>query len=114
MHLSDTPREGQKVWDTAPERLGGATRDARVRAARARGRRAHPVRRARPRVGPRGALPFARHHDAGSLVTLDVMLADPRAGEFEGGAFQTLEADGALRSYPEFARGDALDEFYEG
>ena len=70
--------------------------------------------RARPRcveyhrVGPRGALPFARHHDAGSLVTLDVMLADPRAGEFEGSAFQTLEADGALRSYPEFARGDCL------
>jgi len=56
-------------------------------------------------VEPGGSLPFPQHHDGGSLVTIDVMLS--RTDEFEGGDFQTLEADGTMRSY-DFEQGDAL------
>ena len=56
-------------------------------------------------VEPGGSLPFPHHHDGGSLVTLDVMLSHP--DEFKGGEFQTLEADGNMRSY-DFELGDAL------
>jgi len=43
-----------------------------------------------------------KHHDTGSLVTVDLLLADC----FEGGEFQTLERGGELRSWA-FERGDA-------
>ena len=39
------------------------------------------------------------------MVTIDVMLSTH--GDFEGGEFQTLEADGSMRSY-DFEQGDAL------
>ncbi|KOO21682.1 hypothetical protein Ctob_006637 [Chrysochromulina tobinii] len=52
-----------------------------------------------------GSLPFLTHYDAGSLVTIDVMLSDSR--DFEGGEFRTLECDGTMRRYP-FEKGDAL------
>ncbi|KAH8064094.1 hypothetical protein JL721_8500 [Aureococcus anophagefferens] len=42
---------------------------------------------------PGGGLRDARHYDAGSLITMDLMLAAPGA-DFEGGAFVTPEADG--------------------
>ena len=47
-------------------------------------------------VLPSGGLPMHKHHDRGSLVTMDLMLSSPGA-DFEGGIFQTLEADGNLR-----------------
>ena len=56
-------------------------------------------------VEPGGSLPHVDHYDAGSLVTIDVMLSD--ASDFEGAAFQTLEADGTLRPHA-FDRGDAV------
>ena len=37
-----------------------------------------------------------QHYDSGSTVTIDIMLSDPAAEDFEGGRFQTLEADGEL------------------
>ena len=49
-------------------------------------------------VEPGGSLPFPTHYDAGSLVTIDVMLSDSR--DFEGGEFRTLECDGTMRRYP--------------
>ena len=45
------------------------------------------------------------HYDAGSLVTIDVMLS--QCGAFEGGELMTPEADGALTRHP-LASGDAL------
>ena len=45
---------------------------------------------------PGGGLRDARHYDAGSLITMDLMLAAPGA-DFEGGAFVTPEADGCVR-----------------
>ena len=56
-------------------------------------------------VEPGGSLPYPTHYDAGSLVTVDVMLSD--TSEFEGGQFATLEADGSMKRY-DFERGDAL------
>lgn len=52
-----------------------------------------------------GGLPMNKHYDAGSLVTMDLMLSD--ASSFEGGTFQTLEADGTLLPHS-FERGDLL------
>ena len=52
-------------------------------------------------MGRGGALAEPQHHDAGSLVTVDVMLSRPR-DDFQGGEFRTLEPcsmlqpDGAL------------------
>lgn len=46
-----------------------------------------------------------RHHDAGSLVTIDVMLAD--RSHFRGGELCTAEADGTTARHT-FERGDAL------
>lgn len=57
-------------------------------------------------VLPSGGLPMHKHHDRGSLITMDLMLSSPGA-DFEGGIFQTLEADGNLRRH-HFDRGDAL------
>lgn len=56
-------------------------------------------------VGPHGSLPDPKHCDLGSLVTIDVMLADPVAGDFQGGRFCTLESDGKLLERV-FERGD--------
>jgi hypothetical protein len=42
-------------------------------------------------VGRGGALPSRTHYDAGSLVTIDVVLEE----EFEGGEFVTVEDDGS-------------------
>mmetsp|Transcript_117021 Transcript_117021/g.372524 ORF Transcript_117021/g.372524 Transcript_117021/m.372524 type:complete len:349 (+) Transcript_117021:62-1108(+) len=53
-----------------------------------------------------GGLTAGRHYDAGSLITLDIMVADP-GQDFEGGAFTTPELDGSS-STPEFGKGDAL------
>ena len=47
----------------------------------------------------------AEHYDAGSLVTLDLMLSP--ASAFAGGAFGTLEADGTMRPQ-RFEQGDAI------
>jgi len=58
-------------------------------------------------VGVSGGLPHPRHYDAGSCVTIDVMLSEPD----QGGSFETMErgADGteALRAH-EFRKGDAV------
>ena len=56
-------------------------------------------------VGPNGSLPYPHHHDLGSLVTIDVMLAED--GDFTGGTFQTLEADGTMTKHA-FECGDAM------
>jgi len=56
-------------------------------------------------VEPGGSLNFPNHYDAGSLVTIDVMLSDRR--DFAGGHFQTLEADGSMLVH-DFDRGDAV------
>ena len=56
-------------------------------------------------VTPGGSLPFPTHYDAGSLVTIDVLLTDP--SEFEGGQFSTLESDGTMQPHA-FQKGDAL------
>jgi hypothetical protein len=50
-----------------------------------------------------GSLNDPKHFDAGSVVTVDIMLSD----KFEGGDFQTLESDGTMKSY-DFNVGDAL------
>ena len=47
------------------------------------------------------------HTDAGSLVTMSVMLSDP-ATDFTGGDFTTLEVDGSVTGFPGFTRGDGL------
>ena len=49
--------------------------------------------------------PTPEHYDAGSLITLDLMLSAPSA--FSGGAFGTLEADGTIAT-PTFEQGDAI------
>jgi len=56
-------------------------------------------------VEPGGSLPYPTHYDAGSLVTIDIMLSD--SSDFRGGEFRTLEPDGSMRSYA-FEKGDAL------
>lgn len=56
-------------------------------------------------VEPGGSLPYPTHYDAGSLITVDVMLSD--ANDFEGGQFATLETDGSMRPHS-FDKGDAL------
>ena len=50
-------------------------------------------------------IPMPVHADYGSLVTINLMLSD--RSEYEGGVFQTLEADGMLLPHT-FERGDAL------
>jgi len=44
-------------------------------------------------VATSGGLPMQKHYDAGSLITMDLMLSDTR--DFGGGTFGTLEATGA-------------------
>ena len=52
-----------------------------------------------------GGLPIEKHYDYGSLITMDLMLSD--TSEFEGGAFETLEADGTFKTH-KFERGDLM------
>lgn len=56
-------------------------------------------------VLPAGGLPIKEHYDAGSLITLDLMLSE--TGDFAGGVFATLEADGELKEHA-FERGDLI------
>ena len=51
-------------------------------------------------AGAGAGLPFDKHYDSGSIVTLDVLLSS--RDEFEGGHFQTLEPDGLTRTRPDF------------
>jgi hypothetical protein len=53
-----------------------------------------------------GRLAQAGHYDEGSLITMDVMLAEPGV-DFGGGAFVAPLADGTL-ARPEFRKGDAV------
>lgn len=57
-------------------------------------------------MSPSGSLPFSGHHDAGSLVTIDVLLTAP-AEDFEGGDFVTTDGAGKQTTHG-FGRGDAL------
>ena len=50
-------------------------------------------------------IPMPVHADYGSLVTINLMLSD--RSEYQGGVFQTLEADGSMLAHT-FERGDAL------
>lgn len=59
------------------------------------------------RVSPGGGIPMKKHHDYGSLLTMDLMLSDGDGADFDGGNFQTLEPDGTLASH-RFERGDLL------
>lgn len=56
--------------------------------------------------GAGGRLSEALHYDAGSLVTIDVMLADPGV-DFEGGELATPEASGEVVPHP-ISKGDAF------
>lgn len=58
------------------------------------------------RVLPSGGIPMAKHHDYGSLLTMDLMLSEGGV-DFEGGRFQTLESNGELKSHA-FEQGDLL------
>jgi len=51
-----------------------------------------------------GGLAHETHHDRGSLITIDIMLRD----DFVGGEFATLEADGVVKTWSDFAMGDAM------
>lgn len=57
-------------------------------------------------VQPGGSLPYPHHYDAGSLITIDVMLSD--RADFEGGDLRTLESSGEMLTHAPFERGDAL------
>ena len=59
-------------------------------------------------VGTNGSLPWPRHFDEGSLLTIDAMLSS--TDDFDGGSFMTLEADGTLKPHP-FERGDVQELF---
>lgn len=52
-----------------------------------------------------GELADPKHYDLNSLLTMDIMLSNEC--DFEGGQFQTEEADGTLKQY-KFEKGDAL------
>ena len=52
-----------------------------------------------------GGLPKQTHYDAGSLITMDLMLS--HTSDFEGGVFSTLEQDDSLTHHT-FERGDLL------
>ena len=52
-----------------------------------------------------GELADPKHYDLNSLLTMDMMLSDEV--DFEGGQFQTEEADGSLKQHC-FEKGDAL------
>ena len=50
------------------------------------------------RMAKGGSLGDPTHYDAGSMVTLDIMLTRP-GEDFEGGHFSTEEADGTIRQH---------------
>lgn len=52
-----------------------------------------------------GELADPKHYDLNSLLTMDMMLSNEC--DFEGGQFQTEEADGSFKQY-KFEKGDAL------
>lgn len=56
--------------------------------------------------GPEGQLTVDKHYDAGSLITLDIMLSDPRK-DFEGGDLIMPEEDGRC-TVQQFSKGDAV------
>lgn len=58
------------------------------------------------RYGPGGALSADRHYDAGSLITMGLMLSSP-GEDFEGGGFVTPEADGTVARHT-YDEGDLL------
>lgn len=57
-------------------------------------------------VSPGGSLADPFHFDEGSIITADVMLAEPGV-DFEGGRFCTMEGPGETQTWP-FAKGDVL------
>mmetsp|Transcript_43795 Transcript_43795/g.99010 ORF Transcript_43795/g.99010 Transcript_43795/m.99010 type:complete len:279 (-) Transcript_43795:121-957(-) len=57
--------------------------------------------------GRGGQLSDPGHYDAGSLITLDVMLAEPGV-DFEGGGLLTPNQDGSVSSPARFGKGDAV------
>jgi len=57
-------------------------------------------------VSEGGGIPMPKHHDFGSLLTMDVMLSDP-SSDFSGGTFCTLESDGRMQTHS-FEQGDLL------
>lgn len=57
-------------------------------------------------IAPSPGLPDPWHYDQDSLITFDVLLNDPER-DFDGGVFQTLEADGTLKAHSA-SMGDAL------
>lgn len=57
-------------------------------------------------VSEGGSLHDPFHYDEGSILTIDVMLADPDV-DFEGGKFCTMEGPGEFRTHL-FGKGDAL------
>jgi hypothetical protein len=61
------------------------------------------------RYGAGGRLGAARHFDGGSLLTMDVMLAEPGV-DFDGGRFATPNADGSVSrvAHARFGRGDGV------
>lgn len=54
-----------------------------------------------------GRLSAAAHYDAGSLLTLDIMLSTPGV-DFDGGEFVAPLADGTCSRVPDFTKGDAI------
>lgn len=58
------------------------------------------------RYGRGGALCAERHYDAGSLITMGLMLSRPGV-DFDGGAFVTPEADGTVARHA-YDEGDLL------
>eukprot|EP01062_Namystynia_karyoxenos_P053898 TRINITY_DN4390_c0_g1_i1.p1 TRINITY_DN4390_c0_g1~~TRINITY_DN4390_c0_g1_i1.p1 ORF type:complete len:831 (+),score=158.70 TRINITY_DN4390_c0_g1_i1:78-2495(+) len=57
---------------------------------------------------PGPGIPDALHYDQDSLVTVDVMLSDPKGGDFAGGHFMTQESDGCGKADYVFEKGDAV------
>ena len=53
-----------------------------------------------------GAVSDPKHCDSGSLVTMSVLLSDPR--DYTGGCFTTLELDGSVTEFADIRRGDGL------
>jgi len=54
---------------------------------------------------PGGQLSQRQHYDSGSIITMDVMLSDPKE-DFQGGKFVTPESDGRILQH-DFGKGDA-------
>uniref|UniRef100_A0A7S4DZF3 Prolyl 4-hydroxylase alpha subunit domain-containing protein n=3 Tax=Lotharella globosa TaxID=91324 RepID=A0A7S4DZF3_9EUKA len=54
---------------------------------------------------PGGQLSQAQHYDSGSIITMDIMLADPNR-DYKGGDLVTPEIDGT-RKYHQLQKGDA-------